>query len=117
MFNFKNLKINKDKLCKDNSFVGIRRNKKNEIEFRLPKGFDNFPENDFNATKKLFFRMYRTFKKFEHEHFHKRPDGKKTNRKDNIQSYGNAYIFSDKEGNEVVLYSKISVIEKLLEAY
>ena len=117
MFNFKELKINKREDSSTDPFVAIRRNSKNEIEFRLPKGFENFPENDFSSTKKLFFRMYRTFKKFEREHFHNVPSNSKATRKDNIESGGNGYIFSDKEGNKVVFYSKISVIENLLEAY
>ncbi|WYD82159.1 MAG: hypothetical protein V8K32_07170 [Candidatus Electrothrix gigas] len=117
MFNFKELKINKREDSSTDPFVGIRRNSKNEIEFRLPKGFENFPENDFASTKKLFFRMYRTFKKFEREHFHNVPSNSKATQKDNIESGGNGYSFSDKEGNNVVFYSKISVIENLLEAY
>ena len=117
MFNFKELKLDKREDSTSDPFVGIRRNAKHEIEFRLPKGFENFPENDFTSTKKLFFRMYRTFKKFEREHCYKVPNNKKSPQKDNIESEGNAYRFSDKEGNDVVFYSKISVIENLLEAY
>ena len=62
MFNFKTLKLTKR--CDSestNSFVGIRRNENGELEFRLPHGFDDFPENDFDATKEPFFKMYRTF--------------------------------------------------------
>jgi len=122
MFNFKELKLDKREDAENtSSFVGIRRNKDNELEFRLPKGFENFPmdENnrgDFKATKDLFFKMYRTFKKFENDKsrvpIDERPAGK-----DNIETMGNAYRFMDKEDNEVLLYSKISVIENLLEAY
>ncbi len=117
MFNFKELKLDKREDPENtSSFVGIRRTENNELEFRLRKGFDNFPENDFNATKQLFFKMYRTFKKFENDKtrlpIDERPAGK-----DNIETMGNAYRFKDKEDNEVLLYSKISVIENLLEAY
>jgi hypothetical protein len=117
MFNFKELKLDKREDPENtSSFVGIRRTKNNELEFRLPKGFENFPENDFNATKEFFFKMYRTFKKFENDKtrlpIDERPAGK-----DNIEKMGNAYRFKDKEDNEVLLYSKISVIENLLEAY
>lgn len=117
MFNFKELKLDKREDPENtSSFVGIRRTENNELGFRLPKGFENFPENDFNATKQLFFKMYRTFKKFENDKtrlpIDERPAGK-----DNIEKMGNAYRFKDKEDNEVLLYSKISVIENLLEAY
>lgn len=122
MFNFNHLTL--VKRCDSDShssFVGIRRGVDNQFEFRLPHGFDNFPTNennrgDFNATKQLFFKMYRTFKKFENDKtrlpIDERPAGK-----DNIEKMGNAYRFKDKEDNEVLLYSKISVIENLLEAY
>jgi hypothetical protein len=117
MFNFKELKLNKE-VNESDPFVGIRRSaSKDGMEFRLPRGFADFPENDFNATKDLFFRMYRTFKKFERDH----SDGIKINenrkRKDNIETKSNGYRFLDSEDCDVVLYSKISVIENLLEAY
>ena len=67
MFNLAQLKI--EKLSDNpstNSFVGIRRNDDTgELVFRLPLGFDAFPEDDFSEVKSLFFKMYRTFKKFE----------------------------------------------------
>lgn len=116
MFNFKELKLDKRENADNlSSFVGIRRNN-NELEFRLPKGFEEFPDNDFDATKQLFFRMYRTFKKFEQDNSSLSLDERSVG-KDNIETKGNAYLFKDKEDNEVLLYSKISVIEKLLEAY
>lgn len=117
MFNFKKIKIDRRKNKKNtSSFVGIRKNSNNELEFRLPKGFINFPENDFDATKKLFFRMYRTFKKFEKDNKSLESNQRSTG-KDNIERKDNSYKFTDKEDNEVVLYSKISVIENLFKAY
>ncbi|MDP3008651.1 MAG: hypothetical protein Q8N30_06235 [Methylococcales bacterium] len=116
MFNFKELKLDRRESTDNlSSFVGIRRNN-NELEFRLPKGFEEFPDNDFDATKQLFFRMYRTFKKFEQNNSSLSLDEKSAG-KDNIETKGNAYLFKDKEDNEVLLYSKISVIENLLDAY
>lgn len=117
MLNFKDLKL--DKRTDPNNvdpFIGIRKNENGEPEFRLPIGFEDFPEGDFNATKQLFFRMYRTFKKFEQDHLKSFQDSKAKGR-DNIEVAGNAYQFKDKEGNEVVLYSKISIIENMLDAY
>ena len=118
MINFANLKL--DKRTNSNNldpFIGIRKNINGEIEFRLPVGFDNFPEKDFNAIKQLFFRMYRTFKKFEQDNFNYLQQNEKSTNKDNIEVGGNAYQFKDKEGNDVILYSKISVIERMLETY
>lgn len=117
MFNFGSLKIEKRGDSESvSSFVGIARNINNDLVFRLPKGFKDFPDSDFYATKNLFFRMYRTFKKFETDSQNLQRDTKPTG-KDNIESKDNAYRFKDKDDNEVLLYSKISVIENLLEAY
>jgi len=117
MFNLNLLKLDKRENNENkSSFVGIRRGSNNELEFRLPRGFDNFPEGDFQATKKIFFRMYRTFKKFEDDRKSLDVD-KFLASKDNTEVAGNAYAFQDKEDNDVILYSKISIIESLLDAY
>ncbi len=117
MFNFKTLKLTKR--CDSestNSFVGIRRGANNELEFRLPHGFDDFPEDDFNATKELFFKMYRTFQKFERDSTRDILDTR-SNGKDQIQKEKDGYRFKNKEDNDVVLYSKIALIENLLDVY
>jgi len=117
MFNFKALTLTKR--CNSestNSFVGIRRGANNELEFRLPHGFDGFPEDDFDATKNLFFKMYSTFKKFERDSTRDFLDQRAVG-KDNVEKQNNGYRFRDKEDNDVVLYSKIALIENLLETY
>jgi hypothetical protein len=124
MFNFKTLKLTKR--CDSestNSFVGIRRNENGEVEFRLPHGFDDFPtdnldptKNDFDATKELFFKMYRTLKKFERDSTREIVDPR-SNGKDQIQKEKDGYRFKNKEDNDVVLYSKIALIENLLDVY
>ena len=49
-------------------FVGIRKSALGDgYEFCLPNGFDNFPDGDFNEVRDLFFKMYRTFRKFERD--------------------------------------------------
>ena len=117
MFNFNTLKIDKRENPNDlSSFVGIRRGANDILEFRLPRGFEQFPDNDFDATKKLFFRMYSTFKKFENDRTLPELDGRASG-KDNVERQNNSYRFRDKEDNDVVLYSKIALIENLFEAY
>jgi len=120
MFNFKELKLNKrtdpDNPDKLDSFIGIRRSGPHGFEFRLPVGFENFPEGNFELTKHLFFRMYRGFKKFERDNL-KDLQQSETTGKDNIEVSGNACRFKDRKGNDIVLYSKISVIETMLEVY
>lgn len=118
MFNFKELKLEKrglDTLSSD-SFVGIRRNIDGEIVFRLPLGFDEFPQGDFNETKRFFFKMYKVFKKFERDLLQDQVD-ETPKRRDQISSAGNAYEFEDSEGESTVLYSKIRMIEDLLKAH
>jgi hypothetical protein len=118
MFNFKTLKLTKR--CDSestNSFVGIRRNENGEVEFRLPHGFDDFPENDFAATKDLFFKMYRMFKKFERDNWRQNILDTRAIGKDQVQKEKDGYRFKNKEDNEVVLYSKIALIENLLDVY
>ena len=117
MFNFKTLKLDKREDTSNlSSFVGIRRSNNNILEFRLPRGFEQFPDNDFEATKKLFFKMYSTFKKFERDRSSVDLD-QRASAKDNVEKQNNGYHFQDKEDNDVVLYSKIALIENLLEAY
>lgn len=117
MFNFKKLKlVRAGNAGSISSFVGIRRGLTGELEFTLPKGFNNFPDGDFNATKKLFFRMYKTFKHFESDQVQTELD-KKPAGKDNIETDGKAYTFKDSDDNDVIIYSKISLIENMLEAY
>lgn len=122
MFNLAKLKIEKrSDNTNYNSFVGIRRNHDTgELVFRLPLGFESFPEDDFTEVKNLFFKMYRTFKKFEKDNYdnNKRDiQDDKPSAKDNTKSSANGYRFTDKEENDVVLYSKIAVIEKIIEIY
>jgi len=116
MFNFSTIKLDKRTNDDRDSFVGIRKTDQGEIIFRLPIGFENFPDGNFNATKQLFFRMYRTFKKFENDNLKSFHDTKPKGR-DNIEVGGNAYQFKDKDGNDILLYSKINIIENMLDVY
>lgn len=117
MFNFKTLKLcHPEEDGSLSSFVGIRRNKQDDLEFRLPRGFSEFPIDDFDQTKRLFFRLYSTFKKFERNSTRDILD-KYAAGKDNAEKQGNGYHFKDKEDNDVILYSKIALIENLLDVY
>ncbi|WP_052349592.1 hypothetical protein [Picosynechococcus sp. NKBG042902] len=112
------------KLVKNNndSFVGIRKSSSGkEFEFCLPYGFDDFPDGDFNAIKNFFFSMYRTFKKFEKDNL------ASARFKHNTETYQQAQdqttltaggiTLQTQEGDTCVLYSKITMIERILEAY
>ena len=122
MFNFDELKIIKGKDSEERrcgSFVGIRRDKDTkEMHFILPRGFENFDPN-YNNIKNLFFNMYKTFKKFvdERKSIAKILDDKPQS-KDNISIDSNgSYCFTDSDHNEVIMYSKISMIEAMIEVH
>ena len=119
MFNFKKLHVLSHVNSESSSsFVGIRCNTSGSLEFILPKGFENFPTNDFYSIKILFFRMYQTFKQFEKTNI-KNSNKQNTNNQDKqqINVTGNGYEFRDKDDNDIILYSKISTIEDMLEAF
>ena len=122
MFNFDELKIIKGKETEERrcgSFVGIRRDKNTkEMHCILPKGFENFDPN-YNNVKDLFFNMYKTFKKFvdERNNLAKVLDDKPQS-KDNVSVEGNgSYRFTDSNDNEVIMYSKIEMIEAMIEVH
>jgi hypothetical protein len=119
VFDFSSLKLVKGS---NEFFVGIRKSVSgDDFEFCLPNGFDNFPEGDFDKVRDFFFKMYRTFRKFER-------DNKDTNRfKINTSEYqrdqdqttlsSGGVSMQTEEGEVCVLYSKIKMIEQVLEAY
>lgn len=122
MFNFDELKIIKGKELEERrcgSFVGIRRDRDTkEMHFILPRGFEDFDPN-YNNVKYLFFNMYKTFKKFvdERDNVEKILDDKPQS-KDNISVKGNgSYRFTDSNDNEVIMYSKIEMIEGMIEVH
>lgn len=121
MFNFKELNIIPHSNSGDkSSFVGIRRGTSGALEFILPKGFEDFPVTDFQSIKSLFFRIYQTFKQFEEssKNINKINSINLNNQdKQKINVEGNGYLFKDKDDNDTILYSKISSIEIMLEAF
>jgi hypothetical protein len=119
MIDFANLRLKK---ANTDFFVGIRKsNDSDGFEFCLPNGFDDFPEGDFNALRDFFFRLYRTFRKFEknnegssrfklnNNHFQREQD--------QATLAGGGIDISNESGDVCILYSKIKMIEKILEAY
>ena len=119
MFDFNKIKIVKgEELEGYGSFVGIRRDRGGNLAFSLPKGFDNFEET-YNNVKELFFRMYRTFKKFRHIYTNKLDNisDEKPQSKDNLIINNDlSYRFVNKENNEeVILYSKIDAIDSIMD--
>ncbi|MBD2578255.1 LlaJI family restriction endonuclease [Oscillatoria sp. FACHB-1406] len=119
MFDFSDLKLVKG--SKD-SFVGIRKSSSSEeFEFCLPNGFEDFPEGNFDEIRNLFFGMYRTFRKFEQDNittnrFNRNPSHFQRDQDQTTLSPGGVSM-QTAEGEVCVLYSKIKMIEQILEAY
>lgn len=121
MFNFNELAIVQpnEPNCYRGSFVGIRQDKYlGKMAFTVPKGFEDFEVN-YENVKNLFFSMYRTFDKFletakKIENLDDKPTGKDNTQIDNHRG---AYIFTDEDNNETILYSKIDLIDSIFQLY
>lgn len=121
MFNFEDLDIQRDTNDIYNSFVGIRENiETNRMTFYLPKGFEEL-EVDYDNIKKLFFSMYKTFKRFEIDnasYFDKMLDKEGRNRDNTSSRDSKGYSFSNEEGdNELLFYSKIDIIDNFFKIH
>ncbi len=119
MFDFSSFKLSRNS---NDFFVGIRKSALEDgYEFCLPNGFDNFPDGDFNKVRDLFFKMYRTFRKFERDNtgtnrFNlNRPDFQQDQDQTTLSAGG--ISMQTEDGENCVLYSKIKMIELVLEAY
>jgi hypothetical protein len=124
MINFSELKLvtSEERDIGDN-FVGIRKSSSTKgFEFCLPNGFDkdNFDGN-FNQIRDLFFKLYRTFNKFEKDNKDSdrfkinQPEYQKEQDQTTLSSGG--VTFATQDGEPCVLYSKIKMIERVLSAY
>ena len=120
-----NLKIGSD-------FVGIKADNDGGYAFYLPKGFDDFIDkyqnatnsediNKFNAVRDSFFLMYRTLKKFDRDNENNsrvtRKDAKNKKNQDQPTLSTGGISLEYEEGSDCILYSKLSMIERILEAY
>ena len=118
MINFSEIKLVKDP---NDNFVGIRKSQSGDTyEFWLPNGFNDFPEKEFDKVRDLFFKMYRTFRKFENDNKANRVN---LNRDDYQTDQDQTTVSSDglslqtEEGEPCQLYSKLKMIERVLETY
>ena len=118
MINFSEIKLVKDP---NDNFVGIRKSQSGDTyEFWLPNGFNDFPEEEFDKVRDLFFKMYRTFRKFENDNKANRVN---LNRDDYQTDQDQTTVSSrglslqTEEGEPCQLYSKLKMIERVLETY
>lgn len=117
MFNFSEIKLVRES---NDNFVGIRKSELGDTyEFHLPNGFDNFPDGDYAKVRNLFFKMYRTFRKFENDNKARvnlnRSDYQTDQDQTTVSSGG--LSLQTEEGETCQLYSKLRMIERILETY
>lgn len=98
---------------KKQCFVGIRKNPNDgSLEFCLPKGFEEFPSGDFNEVKKLFFRTYKTYRKY----FEAKKHLSNNHSLDGFSEFDRGYKLEIKDEDSVT-YSKLNVFDSILDAY
>lgn len=102
------------------SFVGIERNKMNgKLEFWLPLGFENFPEDNFISLKNFFFKMYRTLSIYiKKKEYRELEEGKETDtHRDGFYESKGGFGLVNQDKDEIVLYSKINALNQVIEGY
>lgn len=114
MFNPAELKIVKQQYQPgtESAFVGLRRAQDGTRTFCLPYGFEDFPESDSEAVNKLFFQLFKTFRAFhasQERWCNPERDGSLQ------QEHGFSLVTKDEE--PVTLYSKIHMLEAILDGY
>jgi hypothetical protein len=106
------------------SFVGLKRDEYQKIEFYLPKGFPNKSEElqTFNEKRDLFFLLYKVFDQFkniciEKGYLEKNNKMTKSDRDGTIKSPQGTDIRKDDELDENIFYSKLDMISGILNAH
>lgn len=113
MFNPSDIPISQVPGYQDHQFVGVRRNSKGDVEFCIPEGFDDFPIDDKEQVNKLFFDIYKLIRTY----------AKNIARRYNIRDvegamWGSGKLeYVDEHGENVEIYSRISMIEDVIDAY
>lgn len=109
------------------SFVGIQRSKGygGRLEFWLPFGFDDFAKSDkeeenFETTKTFFFKMYRTFKTYiQRRQLRNNPltETDIAQNRDGLVEQDKGFSFINENNEQVLFYSKLNALDKILEGY
>ncbi len=103
--------VHKDRKREETSFVGIRRNGTAEQSFVLPPGFDDFPASDAATVSEYFFKLFRVLRRFrQHAEEHNKDD------ESDFEGDSGTQIAAN-ETDPAMLYSKIRMLEKVLERY
>ncbi|WBA44049.1 hypothetical protein [Hymenobacter canadensis] len=99
------------------SFVGLKRkNDSDRLEFWLPIGFNDF-EPSFEAIKKFFFKMYRTFQVYRERKMGALEEDWRTTDRDGVFEFENGFSFINERNEHVIFYGKLNSLDKILEGY
>jgi len=113
MLNLKELKFSYKSEDWQNTFVGIKKSKSSDdFEFQLPKGFDSFPTESFTSVKNLFFKTYKTYRKF----FEEKKKLAEDSMLDGFSEVDDGYKLEGKDG-QTISYSKLNMLDSILDAY
>jgi hypothetical protein len=100
------------------SFVGLKRDPATQdLQFWLPIGFQKFDNTDFDVVKGFFFSMYRTFKNYINNKSEDLESDDIDNQRDGVYEQNGGFAFKTENNEEVVLYSKLNALDKILEGY
>ncbi|GAB4467811.1 MAG: hypothetical protein OHK0029_39900 [Armatimonadaceae bacterium] len=98
------------------SFVGICTTQNGDTVFCIPIGFDSFPLDEPDARIQLFFDLYKTFRKFS-ELKNNNPNDTVSEKIDGSLAKSDGFTFIDTDNEEVTLFSKIPMLDQVLESF
>lgn len=104
--------VHRDDRLRSDSFVGVCDGSGGRSTFVLPYGFDDFPVEDSSAVSKMFFGLYRALRYYRRSQHNYRS----TNRDGSMYDDGGFTIETD-EGDTATLYSKIPMLEAIVDGY
>ncbi|MFP5273204.1 hypothetical protein [Coleofasciculus sp.] len=115
MIDFKELQLEVNETY---SFVGIKR-RESQIIFCLPKGFDPSLFTTYDSKRDLFFQFYKVLNHFKDICLQKDADIKTQDRDGVIRNQGSIQRISlpDVEIEKNIFYSKLDLIDSILNAY
>lgn len=102
--------IHKDRQRDETSFVGIRRDDTG-ASFVMPPGFDRFPASDDELVSSYFFKLFRVLRLFRQHALDPDDDA------EGDFAGERGIQVSVKESTPAMLYSKIQLLEDILERY
>lgn len=96
-------------------------NNRNFQEFFVPKGFNNFPENNPDLTKKTFFYLYGCYRNYIEESKIESDSRDKTKSsseiEDTVEDTNGEYRFTNGATNTNLSFQKLIMFDSIIDAY